>query len=101
MVQVVPPSERRSGRTPVRTCLGCRRRAEQAALMRVVAGDQHGPGQGWDLIPDPRRRQPGRGAYVHLTPECVTVAIQRGAFGRALRVPGRPDSTALMALLGQ
>ncbi|WP_109473476.1 DUF448 domain-containing protein [Ornithinimicrobium cavernae] len=68
--------------------------------MRVVA-DHTEPSQGWVLVPDPRRRRPGRGAYVHLTPECVTAAIQRGAFGRALRASGRPDSTRLMALLGQ
>ncbi|HLS46403.1 MAG TPA: YlxR family protein [Ornithinicoccus sp.] len=102
MVQVVPPSDGPSGpRTPVRTCVGCRHRAEQPALMRVVAGDHSDPARGWMLVPDPRRRQPGRGAYVHLTPQCVTAATQRGAFGRALRRPGRPDTTALEALLGQ
>ncbi|NLG22684.1 MAG: YlxR family protein [Actinomycetales bacterium] len=85
----------------MRTCVGCRRRAEQTALLRVVASDHTDPVPGWSVVPDPRRRRPGRGAYVHLTPECVTAATTRGAFGRALRRAGRPDTTALEALLGQ
>nr|WP_306239454.1 YlxR family protein [Ornithinimicrobium cryptoxanthini] len=88
-------------RTPVRTCVGCRHRAEQTALLRVAAVDHPDPSQGWLLVPDPQRRRQGRGAYVHLTPQCVTAATQRSAFGRALRRPGRPDTTALEALLGQ
>ena len=47
----------RPSRTPVRTCVGCRHRAEQPALMRVVAGDHSDPARGWMLVPDPRRRQ--------------------------------------------
>ncbi|QDO89097.1 YlxR family protein [Ornithinimicrobium ciconiae] len=101
MVQVVPSSDDPVGRTPVRICVGCRRRTEQTALLRVVAADHTEAPPGWSVVPDPRRRQPGRGASVHLTPECVTAAIQRGAFGRALKRSGRPDTTALEALLGQ
>ncbi|MEI4272718.1 YlxR family protein [Klenkia sp. LSe6-5] len=64
---------------PVRTCVGCRRRAPVTELLRVVV-------QGTRLTPDPRRRLPGRGASVHPTPECLRAAVRRRAFPRALRV---------------
>ena len=38
------------------------------------------------VVPDPRHRLPGRGAWLHPTPECLDLAVQRKAFGRALRV---------------
>ncbi|WP_148574484.1 YlxR family protein [Nocardioides caldifontis] len=64
---------------PVRTCVGCRRRAAKADLLRVVA-------EGGEAIPDPRRRAPGRGAHLHPTPECLELALRRRALPRALRV---------------
>jgi uncharacterized protein len=63
---------------PVRTCVGCRRRAPQDALLRVVAAEG-------SVAVDARRRLPGRGAYVHPDPACVAAAVKRRAFGRALR----------------
>ncbi|WP_324273865.1 YlxR family protein [Blastococcus brunescens] len=39
---------------PVRTCVGCRKRAPAADLLRVVV-------RSGALVPDPRRRLPGRG----------------------------------------
>jgi predicted RNA-binding protein YlxR (DUF448 family) len=44
------------------------------------------------LIPDPRRRLPGRGAWLHPDAECLTRAERRSAFPRALRVPGPLDA---------
>ncbi|TQM44290.1 YlxR family protein [Pseudonocardia cypriaca] len=44
------------------------------------------------LTPDPRRRLPGRGAWLHLAPECLDRAERRSAFPRALRVPGPLDT---------
>jgi hypothetical protein len=38
------------------------------------------------VVVDPRLRLPGRGAWLHPTPECLDLAVQRKAFGRALRV---------------
>ena len=70
--------------------MGCRTRATQSALLRVVAagvGDQ--PPR---LTPDPDRRLPGRGASVHLDPRCVDLADKRRAFPRALRLPGPLDA---------
>ena len=68
---------------PVRTCIGCRTRAQASTLLRVVA-------QGGEVVPDHSATLPGRGAWVHPTAACVELAAKRRAFGRALRV-----STAL------
>ncbi|APH44717.1 nucleic-acid-binding protein [Microbacterium sp. 1.5R] len=70
---------------PVRTCVGCRTRAPRAALLRVVS-------QNDILILDERAVLPGRGAWVHPTPECVDAALRRRAFGRALRVSSDLDT---------
>ena len=63
---------------PVRTCVGCRKRAPVIELLRVVA-------RSGTLVPDPRRRLPGPGASLHPTPECLHAAERRRAFPRALR----------------
>ena len=69
--------------------MGCRTRATQSALLRVVVvGDQ--PPR---LTPDPARRLPGRGASVHPDPRCVDLADKRRAFPRALRLLGPLDVT--------
>ena len=47
--------------------------------MRVVACDG-------EVVVDHSAILPGRGAWVHATRECIDTAIQRRAFGRALRV---------------
>jgi hypothetical protein len=58
-------------------------------LLRVVVN-------GHDLVPDPARRLPGRGASLHLDPDCLALAERRRAFGRALRAGGvQLDSTRL------
>ncbi|HEY8913602.1 YlxR family protein [Lacisediminihabitans sp.] len=66
---------------PVRTCLGCRQRAERSSLLRVVARDG-------EAVVDFSATLPGRGAWVHPTVDCVGTSITRKAFGRALRVDG-------------
>lgn len=71
----------------MRTCVGCRRRDTQDALLRVVAIRDENATDRWLLVPDERRRAPGRGASVHRDPECLQTAIARRAFGRALRLP--------------
>jgi predicted RNA-binding protein YlxR (DUF448 family) len=77
---------------PVRTCVGCRSRAPQSDLLRVVLVEGR-------LTPDPRRGLPGRGAYVHLDGQCLKAAVARKAFGRALRTGGPLDVTLLAAIL--
>lgn len=76
---------------PVRTCVGCRTKAGKAELVRIVAD------AGGRLVIDGRQLLPGRGAYLHPTPECATGALKRRAFGRALR-RGDLDAGAVSAL---
>ncbi len=66
---------------PVRTCVGCRRRAPASELVRVRCTDDGnlavGPGD-------------GRGAWLCRPPDgvaCLDDATKRGALGRALRAP--------------
>lgn len=61
-------------------------------LLRVVARDGA-------VVPDVRRRLPGRGAHLHLDVACLDLAERRRAFPRALRVPGPLDSAAVRAHL--
>jgi predicted RNA-binding protein YlxR (DUF448 family) len=83
---------------PVRTCVGCRKRELAADLLRVVA---QSPGSAPDrdavvaIVPDPQRRLPGRGAWLHPVSACLSMAERRRAFGRALRVSGKLDISAL------
>jgi predicted RNA-binding protein YlxR (DUF448 family) len=65
-------------REPERSCVGCRRRAPKAELLRV-AGTSVG------VRVDPAGTAPGRGAYVHRDRACVTAALRKGALARALR----------------
>lgn len=65
----------------MRTCVGCRGRAPVTELLRVVAVRG-------ELVPDPARRLPGRGASLHRDLACLGLAERRKAFARALRVPG-------------
>jgi uncharacterized protein len=53
-----------------------------------------------EVIPDPFAILPGRGGWVHPTRTCVSAAIKRKAFGRALRVTASLD-TARLALAGE
>ncbi|WP_221193272.1 YlxR family protein [Mycolicibacterium iranicum] len=78
---------------PVRTCIGCRRRELAVELLRVVAVDK-GNGS-WAVTVDEARRLPGRGAWLHPDPGCLHAAVRRRAFGRALRITGSPDITAV------
>ena len=72
----------------MRTCVGCRARAEAGELLRVVLVDG-------DLALDLRRRAAGRGAWLHPEVSCLDKAERRRAFARALRVPGPLDTGSL------
>ena len=74
---------------PVRTCVGCRATGPRSALLRVVAY------RDGSLVVDVGRRMPGRGAWLHPDPGCLEKAERRRAFGRALRVAGQPDVSAV------
>ncbi|TKV60969.1 YlxR family protein [Nakamurella flava] len=72
----------------MRTCVGCRRREPAEVLLRIVAA-------AGSLIPDPRRRLPGRGAWLHPDIGCLDAAERRRAFPRSLRVVGTLDSSGV------
>ncbi|MFD6272343.1 YlxR family protein [Nocardia asteroides] len=79
----------------VRTCIGCRQREPSADLLRIVAQHRDPGSSGVAIVPDPRRRLPGRGAWLHPVSACLRSAERRRAFGRALRVSGNLDISAL------
>jgi predicted RNA-binding protein YlxR (DUF448 family) len=75
----------------VRTCVGCRGKGGRSDLVRVVVVEGV-------LVPDPRARLAGRGAWVHPDPACLDLAVRRRAFARALRSDvTAPDVTAVRA----
>ncbi len=69
-------------------CVACRVRSGKSELLRVTARDG-------TCHPDPAAREPGRGAYVHPTLECLALAERRRVFPRALRVQGALDASAV------
>ncbi|MFI9510143.1 YlxR family protein [Nocardia sp. NPDC052566] len=81
----------------MRTCIGCRKRELAADLLRIVAQERE-TDEGAPIVaivPDPRRRLPGRGAWLHPVVACLSTAERRRAIGRALRVSGHLDISAL------
>ncbi|MUL42096.1 YlxR family protein [Streptomonospora sp. PA3] len=78
---------------PVRTCVGCRSRAAQSDLMRLVASSGA-------VLPDPAGRMPGRGAYLHADPRCWESAKRRRVWSRAFRTAQSLDTSHVDALFG-
>lgn len=77
-------------REPVRTCIGCRQRADQYHLMRVVLVDA---ADSRSVVLDEDRRLPGRGAWLHRDARCWDLAESRRGFARAFKGP--VDTTGL------
>ena len=69
---------------PIRTCVGCGRKAEQSKLLRFVAKDGR-------LVPG--SREAGRGAYTCRRLRCFERAVSRRAFNRTLRQTVRVEPT--------
>jgi predicted RNA-binding protein YlxR (DUF448 family) len=67
---------------PIRSCIGCGRKAPQGQLLRFAAVD----GQ---LVPG--ADTPGRGAYTCRRLACFERAVSRRAFNRTLRKTVRID----------
>ncbi|HEX3647064.1 MAG TPA: DUF448 domain-containing protein [Pseudonocardiaceae bacterium] len=78
--------------------MGCRVATSATELLRVVVVDGA-------VVPDPERKLPGRGAWLHVRPDCLRTAHRRRALPRALRVPGpldvEPVRSHLSELLGE
>jgi hypothetical protein len=47
------------------------------------------------VVPDPRRRRPGRGAHIHPNLDCLAQAQRRRAISRALRLAGAVNTAAV------
>ena len=77
--------------TPERSCIGCRRRRGQAALVRLkIEGGRVGPA---------RPGSPGRSAYLCPDPRCLETAEKRRAFARAFRTPVTLDPAVRRAVV--
>ncbi len=70
---------------PVRTCVGCREATAPADLVRLVVAPDG------TVVPDLAGKLPGRGAWVHLRPACLSAAPR--ALPRAMK--GKVDASAL------
>lgn len=77
--------------TPTRTCIGCRATDSPDGMVRLVAEDGR-------VVAGAGR--PGRGAWIHPDPDCVAAADRRRAWGRALRVTGALDTSAVRSIVG-
>lgn len=78
---------------PQRTCIASRRAQPLDLLLRcVVVRDERGTVH---VLPDPKRRRPGRGAWITTTLEAYETAVQRRAFARALKVPAEADTQSV------
>ena len=73
---------------PIRSCVGCGRKAPQSQLQRFVAEEGR-------LVPG--KGKPGRGAYTCRRLQCFERAAARRAFNRTLRqtVQVDPELTGL------
>jgi predicted RNA-binding protein YlxR (DUF448 family) len=69
--------------------VGCRARASVHELLRVAVQDGA-------IVPDPARRTPGRGAYLHPDPQCYHLALRRKALPRALRLAAPLPADAVL-----
>lgn len=67
-----------------RTCVGCRQPDDRGTLLRLVAMPAV-QGEPVLLVPDVRKREPGRGVSVHARYRCLEGAVASGAFKRAFR----------------
>ena len=93
-----PPRETGRLTEVLRTCIGCRERADKATLVRVVAAKESTTTV---VTPDLSRSLPGRGAHLHPTERCLELATRRKAFGRALRVEGPLDLSRLSVMIAE
>lgn len=89
-----PAAETRT--PPVRTCIGCRKRELAVELLRMVAVPAENGHTAVSV--DTTRSRPGRGAWLHPDDRCLSAAIRRHAFGRALRITGKPDTAAVPSI---
>ena len=67
------------GHTPLRRCLGCRKRRRKDELIRLVSVEGRG------VVVDVGQRMSGRGAYLCNDDRCLRIGINAKAISNALR----------------
>jgi len=72
---------------PLRTCIVTREKLSPDEMIRFVAGPD---GQ---VVPDLKRKLPGRGVWVRCSMPAVTEAVRRQAFGRGLKTKATASAT--------
>ena len=78
----------------VRTCVGCRQRETRKSLIRLVLVDTK-------ITIDSDKKLPGRGAWLHAKTDCLQLALNRKAFGRALKQQFTADEQVLTTAIEQ
>ncbi|HKP55596.1 MAG TPA: DUF448 domain-containing protein [Polyangiales bacterium] len=78
-----------------RSCVGCREPDERSALLRLILVPSPDQAQAPGLLPDVRKRGPGRGVSVHPRFRCLQSAVQSGAFKRAFKAPVQASASEL------
>jgi len=83
-----------------RTCVGCRRKDDAKALLRLAVSPEPpyvAPDIGGRLgsLLGGGRNAPGRGLSVHPRRECIRLAVERGGIARSLRRSVTLDAAAL------
>jgi uncharacterized protein len=82
---------REAGHVPVRTCIGCGRKAPKADLLRFVVAEDGA------VVADPTA--PGRAAYTCRRLSCLERAVSRNAFSRTLKRRVRVEPRLLLSTL--
>ena len=68
-----------------RTCIVTREATDPASLIRFVAGPEG------DVVPDLKRKLPGRGVWVSAKKSLVQQAVKKGLFARGLKANVKAD----------
>ena len=82
------------GRTPQRTCLGCRTKKDRASLRRLALTQAEDGG--WQVVWDPKGVLGGRGGWLCPGPKCLEAALKRRALGRAFKTSENLDLSGLV-----
>jgi predicted RNA-binding protein YlxR (DUF448 family) len=78
---------------PQRTCVGCRETAAKRGFVRIVRTPEGA------VEVDETGKRAGRGAYLHRSPRCWEVGVNRRALDHALKVTLSPaDRAALLEM---